>query len=93
MIENIHTFREEEQQAKVEWTGHVCGEGGRNTPKDPYPANSSFLAHKSLANKILFTNTFHERLKKRDGLMSKSTFQELLALRFSSPVKTTVVDF
>lgn len=48
MIKNIHTLAEEEQQAKVERTGHVCGEAGRNTIKDPYPGKSSFLAHKFL---------------------------------------------
>jgi len=48
MIENIHTPAKEKQQAKVEWTGQVRGEGGRNTPKDPCPPNPSFLAHKYL---------------------------------------------
>jgi len=41
---------------------------------------------------IEFTN-LQERLKKRDILMRKSTFQELLALRFSSPVKKNCSGF
>lgn len=42
MIENIHRLRKEEQQAKMQWTGHMCREGRRNTTKDPYAANSFF---------------------------------------------------